>query len=275
MNAIALYDRPSAQFDAKLAASCALLQDTLRAHPGAWTQANSLGAEDVVVTQLLHMTGLLTTARTTVFVLDTLRLHTKTLALVPQLEARYCISLRVFQPQAEQVIALVRRIGERGMFESKPQRLDCCNVRKMAPLARALAGQVGWITGLRREQSSSRADLAALEREPAPQGQRLKLNPIIDWTQGDVWHFIAQHQLPYNALHDAFYPSIGCAPCTRAISLGEDQRAGRWWWESENATSPAKECGLHVRPLQPTTHNTSDQAPHHRSNTSPTNEPAA
>ena len=264
MSAKALYNHPSAQFDAKLAASLALLQDTLGQHPGAWTQANSLGAEDVVVTHLLHMAGLLQQATTTVFVLDTLRLHTQTLALIPQLESRYNIRLRVFKPQAEHVVALVQRIGQQGIYESKPQRLDCCNVRKLQPLAQALAGQVGWITGLRREQSGSRADTSALAREPAPQGQRLKLNPIVQWTQGDVWHFIAQQQLPYNALHDAFYPSIGCQPCTRAISAGEDQRAGRWWWEGDganNAASPAKECGLHVQPLQPSTRNATTTEP--------------
>ena len=271
MSAIALYNRPSAQFDAKVVTSLALLQDTLRDHPGAWTQANSLGAEDVVVTHLLHMAGLLKQVGTTVFVLDTLRLHTQTLALIPQLEARYDISLRVFQPQAKQVVALVGRIGERGVFESKPKRLDCCNVRKMAPLALALADQVGWITGLRREQSSGRADVGALERESAPQGQRLKLNPIVDWTQGDVWHFIATHELAYNALHDAFYPSIGCEPCTRAISVGEDQRAGRWWWETDNGASAAKECGLHVQPLPPATQSAPNNAP----NTAPAKETTA
>ena len=208
MSAIALYNRPSAQFDAKVVTSLALLQDTLRDHPGAWTLANSLGAEDVVVTHLLHMVGLLKQTGTTVFVLDTLRLHTQTLALIPQLEARYDISLRVFQPQAKQVVALVGRIGERGVFESKPKRLDCCNVRKMAPLALALAEQVGWITGLRREQSSGRADVGALERDSAPQGPRLTLTPIVDWTHGDVWHFIATHELAYNALHDAFTPAL-------------------------------------------------------------------
>ena len=109
------------------------------------------------------------------------------------------------------------------------------------PLSRALAGVDGWITGLRREQSNARAEVAEVVQEPG----RLKISPLVDWTWGDVWHFIATHALPYNELHDNFFPSIGCEPCTRAISVGEDFRAGRWWWEQESA----KECGLHVEPV--------------------------
>jgi phosphoadenosine phosphosulfate reductase len=119
-------------------------------------------------------------------------------------------------------------------------RKACCAVRKLEPLSRALQGVDVWLTGLRREQSPERQDACSIETD----GPRLKASPLIDWTWGDVWHFIAQHQLAYNPLHDAFYPSIGCAPCTRAISVGEPFRAGRWWWEDESA----KECGLHVKP---------------------------
>jgi len=126
------------------------------------------------------------------------------------------------------------------MFESIALRKSCCTVRKLEPLGRLLEGKTAWITGLRREQSGNRAAVPFSEREG---NGRLKLNPLADWSWGDVWHYIAVHGVPYNALHDQFYPSIGCAPCTRAIALGEDFRAGRWWWEDE----AAKECGLHVK----------------------------
>ena len=247
MSAVDLYDKPSNNFSDLVNDSIALIQATQLRHAGAWTQANSLGAEDVVVTHLLHMAGALKTSDTSVFVLDTQRLHAQTLSLIAALEHRYAISVRVFQPQVEQVLALVKRVADNGIYESKAHRLDCCNVRKMQPLTHALAGQVGWITGLRREQSNTRSVASSLEQETT----RLKLNPILDWTWGDVWHFIAQHQLAYNPLHDAFFPSIGCEPCTRAISVGEDSRAGRWWWESSDSHMPAKECGLHVQAATP------------------------
>jgi phosphoadenosine phosphosulfate reductase len=125
------------------------------------------------------------------------------------------------------------------MYKSIELRKACCQVRKMEPLGRALEGKTAWITGLRREQSGARAEVPLVDTSEA----RVKFNPLADWTWGDVWHFIGTHQVAYNQLHDEFFPSIGCAPCTRAISLGEDFRAGRWWWENE----AAKECGLHVK----------------------------
>ena len=128
------------------------------------------------------------------------------------------------------------------MYDSVEQRKACCALRKLEPLARALAGRDAWVTGLRREQSGQRAEVPFSTIDE--QG-RAKFNPLADWSWGDVWHYIAQHRVPYNELHDRHYPSIGCEPCTRAITLGEDFRAGRWWWESESA----KECGLHVSPL--------------------------
>ena len=113
----------------------------------------------------------------------------------------------------------------------------------MEPLAHALAGQKAWITGLRREQSGARADVPLMDDSERASRDLLKFNPLANWTWGDVWHYIQQHNVAYNPLHDQFFPSIGCAPCTRAISAGEDFRAGRWWWEDE----AAKECGLHVK----------------------------
>jgi phosphoadenosine phosphosulfate reductase len=126
------------------------------------------------------------------------------------------------------------------MFESVDLRKACCALRKLEPLARMLQGRSAWITGLRREQSQNRAEVPAFEQDG---NGRTKFNPLAEWTWGDVWHHIGANGVPYNPLHDQFFPSIGCEPCTRAIALGEDFRAGRWWWESESA----KECGLHVK----------------------------
>jgi phosphoadenosine phosphosulfate reductase len=125
------------------------------------------------------------------------------------------------------------------MYRSVELRKACCHIRKVEPLERALAGQRAWITGLRREQSAARAEVPLVDESEA----RIKVNPLANWTWGDVWHFIKTNRVDYNPLHDEFFPSVGCAPCTRAISLGEDFRAGRWWWEQESA----KECGLHVK----------------------------
>jgi phosphoadenosine phosphosulfate reductase len=233
MSALDLYNRPSADFDAKVAASIALLQRA-GAEKTALTQASSLGVEDMVVTHLIHMAGI----DSSIFVLETGKLHAETLAMIPKIERRYTQSLELYRPKSEAVIKFVRTHGEEAMFESVELRKGCCDIRKMEPLQRALAGKDGWITGLRREQSNARAEVADIVQEP----ERIKISPLVEWTQGDVWHFVAQHKLDYNALHDQFFPSIGCAPCTRAIAVGEDFRAGRWWWEQAGA----KECGLHA-----------------------------
>jgi phosphoadenosine phosphosulfate reductase len=238
MSAIDLYNTPSPTFAAKVGASMALLQRAAAEHPKL-TQASSLGAEDMVVTHLIHQAGI----ASGIFVLDTGQLHAETLALVPQIERRYSRRVEVYRPVGESVVSFVRQNGEQAMYQSIALRKACCDIRKMEPLARALAGQDGWITGLRREQSNARAEVADIVTETGPFGRRVKISPLVEWTWGDVWHFIATHQLDYNALHDQFFPSIGCAPCTRAISVGEDFRAGRWWWEDESA----KECGLHVK----------------------------
>jgi phosphoadenosine phosphosulfate reductase len=152
----------------------------------------------------------------------------------------------VYRPVESDASAFVQANGAGAMYKSLDLRKQCCHIRKMEPLARALAGKNGWFTGLRREQSSARAEVHDIEHQQVSiNGQaveRAKINPLADWTWGDVWHFIARNDVPYNPLHDQFFPSIGCAPCTRAVTLGEDFRSGRWWWEQESA----KECGLHV-----------------------------
>jgi phosphoadenosine phosphosulfate reductase len=196
----------------------------------------------MVVTHLIADTGI----ASSVFVLDTRMLHAETLALVGQLEARYGIKVDVYQPDASVAAAFVADNGTDAMYKSLELRKTCCDFRKMEPLARALDGKKAWITGLRREQSNARAEVHDVEQQQITvNGEattRAKINPLADWTWGDVWHFIKAENIPYNPLHDAFFPSIGCAPCTRAVTLGEDFRSGRWWWEQESA----KECGLHV-----------------------------
>ncbi len=237
MNAIDLYAHPSPDFDARLAHTQTLLAQVADEHAGRIVQATSLGAEDMVVTDLIARAGLPIAIAT----LDTGALHDETLALIPRIERRYGVAVEVFRPSAEAVVQFVGRHGADAMYRGVELRKACCALRKLDPLARMLAGRDAWVTGLRREQSDTRAVVPYRDRDA--QG-RLKLNPLADWTWGDVWHYIAAHDVPYNPLHDAFMPSIGCAPCTRAIAVGEPFRAGRWWWEDEKA----KECGLHVTP---------------------------
>lgn len=233
MSAIDLYNKPSADFDAKVANSIALLQRAAAEYPKL-TQASSLGAEDMVVTHLLEEAGI----DSGIFVLETGMLHAETVALIPRIEERYLRHVDVYRPDLEAANAFVQANGSDAMYKSLELRKACCHIRKMEPLARALDGKKGWITGLRREQSRARAEVHDVEEQDG----RAKINPLADWTWGDVWHYIALNNIPFNPLHDQFFPSIGCAPCTRAVTLGEDFRSGRWWWEQESA----KECGLHV-----------------------------
>jgi len=219
----------------RVAATITRLHQAATTHAPRIVQATSLGAEDMVITDIIARHGLPIAVAT----LDTGALHAQTLAFLPRIESHYGLAVERWSPPAEALVAFVRRHGERSMYESIEQRKACCDLRKLEPLARLLAHRDAWITGLRRQQSAARADVPF---EQIDENGRLKLNPLADWSDADVWHYIESHGVPYNPLHDAFFPSIGCAPCTRAIALGEDPRAGRWWWEQEDA----KECGLHV-----------------------------
>jgi phosphoadenosine phosphosulfate reductase len=234
MGAIDLHARASKDFEAKLAETQALLRRAATEFTPL-TQASSLGAEDVVITHLIDKLGL----DIPVFVLDTGMLHTQTLELLERTRANSRLRIDVYRPVNESVVHFVGREGRNAMYKSVELRKACCHIRKVEPLERALAGQRAWITGLRREQSATRAVVPLVDGSEA----RIKLNPLANWTWGDVWHYIKLNEVDYNPLHDEFFPSIGCAPCTRAIALGEDFRAGRWWWEDE----AAKECGLHVK----------------------------
>lgn len=231
--------RPSDDYAAHVAEAQALLREAAALGADAVTQASSLGAEDVVITHLINALAL----DIPVFVLETGALHTETLALLERTQARSRAPITVYRPALESVVHFIRTEGQDAMYRSIELRKACCGIRKMEPLARALAGKRGWITGLRREQSNARADVPLVDTTEVPTKQLTKFNPLASWTWGDVWHYIATHGVDYNPLHDQFYPSIGCAPCTRAISLGEDFRSGRWWWENEDA----KECGLHAK----------------------------
>ncbi len=237
MSAIALYARPTQGFDDRVAHARALLHAAAVEHAGRIVQATSLGAEDMVVTDLIarHRIGI------RVATLDTGHLHAKTLALIPRIEERYGLKVDIYSPSTETVLQFVGQHGERAMFESIELRKACCAVRKVEPLARMLAGASAWVTGLRREQSGQRSSVPFNQEDDHG---RIKFNPLADWSWAEVWHYIATHELPYNPLHDEFMPSIGCTPCTRAIAVGEDFRAGRWWWEGD----AQKECGLHVSP---------------------------
>jgi len=198
--------------------------------------ASSLAAEDIVLTHAIFSEDL----AIEVFTLDTGRLNPETLAVVDAVEARYGRSLTVVYPDADAVAAYVNEHGAHAFYESVPLRKACCEIRKVIPLRGALAGRPAWITGQRREQAVTRGSLPEQEFDSVFGLE--KFNPLAAWTFEDIWAAIRALNIPYNALHDRGYPSIGCEPCTRAIRPGEDLRAGRWWWES----SDSKECGLHA-----------------------------
>lgn len=240
MSAIDLYARRSEGFASRLEHTLALLRETAAQHAGRVVQATSLGAEDVVITDLIARHRLPIAIGT----LETGKLHAQTLELIGRIEQRYGLAIEIYQPRSDAVIEFVKSNGEQAMYQSIALRKACCGLRKLEPLSRMLADRTAWITGLRREQSDARGVVPFHDSDE--QG-RLKLNALADWTWADVWHYISTFDVPYNPLHDEFMPSIGCAPCTRAIAVGEPFRAGRWWWEDENA----KECGLHVKHDEP------------------------
>ncbi|MFZ9642789.1 MAG: phosphoadenylyl-sulfate reductase [Candidatus Methylopumilus sp.] len=221
---------------AKRAQVLSVLQQALAKFP-AITFANSFGAEDMVLTDIIMREKL----AIEIFSLDTGRLPAETYTLMSEVESTYQTKLKIYFPQHKTVEEYVQKNGINAFYESIDMRKACCHMRKVEPLQRALKGKQAWITGMRAEQATTRANLPVQEFD---EGNKLeKFNPLSDWTEQEVWGYIRMHQVPYNKLHDAFYPSIGCAPCTRAVAIGEDVRAGRWWWEDPTS----KECGLHVK----------------------------
>jgi phosphoadenosine phosphosulfate reductase len=199
--------------------------------------ASSFGAEDVV---LIDMMCNINRNLTRVFTLDTGRLNQETYDLIDKIRKKYDIKIDVYFPDASDVEKMVANKGMNLMYESVENRKLCCNLRKIEPLKRALKQFDCWITGLRREQSTTRNKILKIEVDTL-NNNITKLNPLADWTNDEIWKYIRKNKVPYNELHDRGYPSIGCEPCTRAIKEGEDPRAGRWWWENDTH----KECGLH------------------------------
>jgi phosphoadenosine phosphosulfate reductase len=198
--------------------------------------ASSLAAEDMVLTDLILRAKL----PIGIFTLETGRLHAETLNVIDRIKETYGYDVALYRPEPAAVDAYVQQNGLNAFYESIDLRKECCRIRKIEPLGRALAGNKAWITGQRRAQSTTRAALDVQELDEAH--RMSKFNPLADWSEQDVWDYIRSNNVPYNSLHDKGYPSIGCEPCTRAIAPGEDVRAGRWWWENPDT----KECGLHV-----------------------------
>ncbi len=212
--------------------------------------ANSLGAEDMVLTDLIakHQPDI------AMFSLDTGRLPQETYDLIQEVRQQYTTPLQVYFPNNALIEEYVSQHGINGFYDSVENRKGCCYVRKVEPLRRALKGKGAWITGMRRGQAVTRGTLevSAFDEDNGLQ----KFNPLLEWSNKDVWAYIRQYDVPYNKLHDQFYPSLGCAPCTRSITPGEDIRAGRWWWEDPLS----KECGLHVNHGSKVAHGSGVQA---------------
>lgn len=228
-----------AAVEIKRAAAVRMLQDAVAefGRDGQVTFANSMSAEDMVLTDIILRERL----PIEIFSLDTGRLPVETYDLMAKVEQTYGTKLKIYFPESEAVEAYVQSNGINAFYESVDLRKACCHMRKVEPLQRALKGKKAWITGMRAQQSATRTALPFRQFDETNGLE--KYNPLSDWTEQEAWAYIRMHEVPYNKLHDEFYPSIGCAPCTRAIAMGEDVRAGRWWWED-----PAnKECGLHVK----------------------------
>jgi phosphoadenosine phosphosulfate reductase len=221
------------------AEALALLERIAIQHPSA-ALASSFGAEDMVLTDLIarHRQPI------AIFTLDTGRLPGETYDLIDRVRKHYGVPIQVCYPDTRAIETYVRDNGVNAFYNGVELRQSCCAIRKTDPLARALAGRSAWITGQRRAQSVTRG---AVDLEEVDTAHAIsKFNPLADWSEGEIWSYVRDHKVPYNPLHDLGYPSIGCAPCTRAIRPGEDIRAGRWWWENVDH----KECGLHQRPLR-------------------------
>ncbi|NQY20190.1 MAG: phosphoadenylyl-sulfate reductase [Campylobacteraceae bacterium] len=199
--------------------------------------SSSFGAEDQVLTHMM----LELDKKAHIFTLDTGRLHPETYSVMDATNLKYGTKVKVFFPQTEDVQKLYETQGINGFYESIENRKTCCFIRKIEPLKRALKPLKVWITGLRADQSITRESLDIIEFDEA--NDVIKVNPLLLWSEKEVWNYIKENRVPYNKLHDQGFPSIGCAPCTRPVKAGEDIRSGRWWWENPEH----KECGLHIK----------------------------
>ena len=229
------FDELSLSFEKK---SCSeILTWALNEYPKKIGLASSFGAEDVV---LIDMISKLDKNNIHIFTLDTGRLNQETYNLMDEIKDKYSISIDVYFPDFKEVENIVTEKGFNLMYKSIENRKLCCEIRKVKPLNRALEKFDAWITGLRREQTSTRTNIRKIEIDSS-HNNMIKINPLSDWTNENVWEYIHKNDVPYNKLHDSGYPSIGCEPCTRPIKSNEDPRSGRWWWED----SLQKECGIH------------------------------
>jgi phosphoadenosine phosphosulfate reductase len=199
--------------------------------------ANSLGSESVVLTDLIWES----VPQIDIFSIDTGRLYPETYDLIERLQQRYGRALTIYYPKTSDLEGWVSENGINGFRGGLDQRRACCGIRKVEPFRRAIAGRAAWVTGIRRGQSASRALASPVEWDG--QYGLHKVSPLLEWSENEIWEYIRKKRLPYNSLHDSGFPSIGCAPCTRAVQPGEDERAGRWWWERNDS----RECGLHPR----------------------------
>ncbi len=215
-----------------------IVRIVIPAFNGKITLASSLGAEDQVLTHMAVQAD----RGVKIFTLDTGRMFPESYDLLDRTNRHYGINIEVFFPDHNRVENMVKERGINLFYESIENRKMCCGIRKVEPLGRAFAGLDAWICGLRREQSVTRFDIDIVEWDEA--NGLIKINPLADWTEKQMWDYIRENNIPYHALHDKGFPSIGCQPCTRAIKPGEDIRAGRWWWEQPEK----KECGLHNKP---------------------------
>ncbi len=216
------------------------LQKLAEAFPGQLTFSTSFSYEDQVLTDYISRS-----VPVSIFTLDTGRLFPETYSVWSRTLEKYGIAINAFYPDKEAIQTFVTSNGPNSFYESVALRQQCCHIRKVVPLKKALQGKAVWVTGLRAQHSTNRSDLQLLEWDEG--NQLIKYNPLLHWTTDEVKEYINEHNVPYNSLHDKGFVSIGCAPCTRAIKPGEDFRAGRWWWEDASK----KECGLHVH--QPAT----------------------
>jgi len=212
------------------------LHEIVERFPTGAAFSTSLGKEDQVITHAIAEKKL----PIRIFTLDTGRLFEETQSLITATRERLEVSIEVYTPNADSLQKFLSEKGPNSFFESVENRLECCRIRKVEPLKRALVGTQVWLTGLRRAQSANRSNLPFEETDP--DHNVLKIHPLLDWTDEQLDAYISTHNIPINRLHAKGFPSIGCAPCTRAVKLGEDSRAGRWWWENPNK----KECGLHL-----------------------------
>ncbi|PWJ44530.1 phosphoadenylyl-sulfate reductase [Sediminitomix flava] len=215
------------------------LAELAKLFPGKVVFSTSLGQEDQVITDMIFKNDI----PVSIFTLDTGRLFQETYNLLDSVKRIYKKPIKVYFPKTESIQKLVEEKGPNSFYQSVENRKECCFIRKVEPLQRALKGNAIWVTGLRAGQSDARQDLDSLEWDEA--NQIIKFHPLIDWSFDEMINYLEEHQVPYNSLHDKGFPSIGCAPCTRAVREGEDIRAGRWWWETSK-----KECGLHLKPTK-------------------------